>query len=159
MVNAMTHPSKPFAFRSFRLAAAAAVAALALTGCYVVPMQPFGPAPPPSQTGAFAPMSPVAQTFPARLYPSNEQASSYGMVTGTVTNDLNGRGYFTAAIGGEQFQGEATRVAGSQRNGIANASGSRGGMLVCRYTMNSATLGTGDCVLNGGAAFKMHVGS
>ena len=48
---------------------------------------------------------------------------------------------------------------GAQRGGVANASGSRGGMLSCRYTMNSPTLGTGSCVLNNGPAFTMHIGS
>lgn len=107
---------------------------------------------------AFAP-APATQTFTARLYPSNAEATRYGTVAGVVTNDMNGRGYFNAVIGGEPFQGEATRVPGSgQRSGMANASGARGGMLSCRYTMNSATLGTGSCVLNNGPSFTMHVG-
>lgn len=124
----------------------------------MVPMQPIGQAAPPAQAIAVMPAAPVAQTFTARLYPSNAEAAPYGAVGGVVTNDLNGRGHFSAVIGGEQFQGEATRVAGSQRGGVANASGARGGMLSCRYTMNSATLGTGQCVLNSGPAFTMHIG-
>ena len=71
---------------------------------------------------------------------------------------MNGRGHFNAQIGGEQFQGEATRVAGSRANGVANATGSRGGNLSCQYSMNSATLGSGQCVLNSGPAFTMHIG-
>lgn len=141
-----------------RLALAAAFAATALSGCYVVPMQPIGQPAPPAQAMAVLPAGPIAQTFTARLYPSNAAAAAYGMVAGTVTNDMNGRGHFNAVIGAEQFQGEATRVAGSERNGLANASGTRGGMLSCRYTMNSATLGSGNCVLNGGPAFTMHIG-
>ncbi|MDM0038992.1 hypothetical protein QTH89_21340 [Variovorax sp. J22G21] len=137
---------------------AAVVAATALSGCYVVPMQPIGQVTPPAQAIAVMPAGPVAQTFTARLYPSNAEAAPYGTVAGVVTNDMNGRGHFSAVIGGEQFQGEATRVAGSQRGGIANASGTRGGILSCRYTMNSATLGTGSCVLNSGPAFTMHIG-
>ena len=78
--------------------------------------------------------------------------------TGVVTSDLNGRGHFNALIGGEQFQGEATRTTGSQRNGIANAAGAKGGILNCRYTMNSTTLGAGNCTLNGGPEFTMHIG-
>ncbi|RZL63860.1 MAG: hypothetical protein EOP81_10840 [Variovorax sp.] len=141
-----------------RLSAVAALAAAALSGCYVVPLH----TPPPQvQHGPVAvmPAAPVSQTFTARLYPSNAEATAYGTIVGTVTNDLNGRGYFNAVIGGEQFQGEATRVAGnSQRSGVANASGTRGGMLSCRYTMNSSTLGTGSCMLNNGPSFTMHVG-
>lgn len=98
-------------------------------------------------------------TFTARLYPANELASPYGVVAAVVTNDLNGRGHFSTAIQGETFAGEATRVAGSRRDGVANGAGSRGSYINCRYTMNSPTLGTGSCRLSNGAAFTMHVGS
>lgn len=140
-----------------RLTLVAALAGTALSGCYVVPLGQPAPAVPSSQSYAVAP-APVAQTFNARLYPSNPEAARYGAVAGTVTNDMNGRGHFNAQIGGEQFQGEATRVAGSRGTGVANATGSRGGNLSCQYTMNSATLGSGQCVLNSGPAFTMHIG-
>jgi hypothetical protein len=145
-----------------RLAACAGAAALVatLSGCYVVPMQPMQPMPPSS--AALVPAAPPAQpmpvTFTARLYPANELASPYGMVSAAVTNDLNGRGYFSTAIGGESFTGEATRVAGSARDGMANGSGNRGSYLACRYTLNSPTLGTGNCRLSNGAQFTMHIG-
>ena len=42
------------------------------------------------------------------MYPANEQAAKYGMVQGVVTNDLHGRGVFTATVAGEQFSGEAS---------------------------------------------------
>ena len=77
----------------------------------------------------------------------------------SVTNDLNGRGYFSTNINGESFSGEATRVAGSSRDGVANGAGQRGSYINCRYTMNSPTLGTGTCRLSNGAVFSMHVGS
>ena len=105
-----------------------------------------------------APAAPTTQTFTARLYPSNAEAARIGMVGAMVTNDMNSRGHFTTVMNGEQFQGEATRVPGSRREGVANASGSRGGILNCRYTMNSDTLGAGVCTLNNGATFTMHVG-
>ncbi|MBI2770830.1 MAG: hypothetical protein HYX47_14485 [Burkholderiales bacterium] len=134
---------------------AAAVAATAmLTGCYVVPVQ--SPAP----QVVHVPMAPAEPlTFAARLYPANDAASAYGMVMAVVTNDLNGRGRFTTNINGESFSGEATRVAGGNRDGIANGAGNRGSYINCRYTMNSATLGTGNCRLSNGALFTMHVGS
>lgn len=135
----------------------AATAAGALTGCYVVPLQP-----PPPSTVVHMPMpapAPGPVTFSARLYPANEAAATYGTVMAVVTNDLNGRGHFTTNINGESFSGEATRVAGSSRDGLANGAGSRGGYINCRYTMNSSTLGTGSCRLSNGAAFTMHVGS
>ncbi|HEY0823929.1 MAG TPA: hypothetical protein VGD76_09100, partial [Ramlibacter sp.] len=84
--------------------------------------------------------------------------SLHGMVSAVVTSDLNGRGHFSTTISGENFTGEATRVAGAQRQGVANGTGSRGRYLSCRYTMNSPTLGTGDCRLSDGAVFTMHVG-
>ena len=138
--------------------------ALSLTGCYVVPIQPpyahNG-----SQHGSTiyvppAPAMPAApMTFSARLYPSNDIASSYGMVMAVVTNDLNGRGTFSTNINGESFTGEATRAAGSARDGQANGAGNRGSYINCRYQMNSTTLGSGQCRLSNGAQFSMHVGN
>lgn len=127
----------------------------ALTGCYVVPLQP-APAGPAMVVPAAPPPGPL--TFSARLYPANEMASAYGMVAAVVTNDLNGRGHFSTAINGESFAGEATRVAGSSKDGVANGAGNRGSYLNCRYTMNSPTLGSGTCRLSNGAMFTMHIG-
>ena len=89
--------------------------------------------------------APGPVTFSARLYPANESAAVYGTVMASVTNDLNGRGHFSTNINGESFSGEATRVAGSSRDGVANGAGQRGSYINCRYTMNSPTLGTGTC--------------
>jgi hypothetical protein len=146
--------------RFTRIAAltAALLGAVALTGCYVVPIQP-GQAHLPAPTIYVPPAPPASMTFAARLYPANDAASSYGMVGAVVTNDMNGRGTFTTNINGESFVGEATRLAGSSsREGVANGSGNRGGYISCRYQMNSATLGTGTCRLANGAQFTMHVG-
>jgi len=141
--------------RRVALAGAAAGAVIALTGCYVVPVQPVqGPGP-----VVYAPAVPaVPVTFAARLYPANDLAAAYGMVSAVVTNDLNGRGTFSTAIQGENFTGEATRVVGSAREGVANGAGNRGSYINCRYQMNSATLGSGQCKLSNGALFTMHVG-
>jgi hypothetical protein len=138
-----------------------ATAVAALSGCYVVPMnpapgQPGYVAPAVQATVQVAPPAPVV--FTARLYPANDQAVRHGMVGGVVTNDLNGRGTFNANIQGESFVGEATRKAGSSREGLASGAGNRGSYLSCQYTMNSATLGTGTCRLSDGAQFTMHVG-
>lgn len=138
-----------------------AVVAASLAGCYVVPIDPRSghPASVPHTAPIAAPAPAVPLSFPARLYPANDLASGYGLVHATVTNDLAGRGSFNAAIAGEHFVGEATRRAGSNRDGVANGAGNRGGYLSCQYTMNSATLGTGSCRLNNGAVFTMHVGN
>ena len=145
--------------RRVGLAGVLASAAL-LAGCYVVPVQPVGSYPPPTtvQVPVMVP-APAPLTFAARLYPANDIASSYGMVSAVVTNDLNGRGTFSTAINGESFTGEATRLANASREGLANGAGNRGSYLNCRYQMNSATLGTGTCRLSNGAVFTMHVGN
>jgi hypothetical protein len=145
--------------RGFRAAASAGLLGIAATlgGCYVVPLQP-----PPSTVyhhPAPQPLPPAQITFSARLYPANDAAAQYGMVMAVVTNDLNGRGRFSTNIGGENFAGEATRLAGSSREGLANGTGHRGGYISCRYKMNSDTMGTGTCRLASGAAFTMHVGN
>jgi hypothetical protein len=162
----MGMPRRPRVARLVRgtALAGALAGALSLTGCYVVPIQPpytqhgspHGPAvyAPPA-----APMPAPPMTFSARLYPSNDLASSYGMVMAVVTNDLNGRGTFSTNINGESFTGEATRTAGSARDGQANGAGNRGSYINCRYQMNSATLGSGQCRLSNGAQFSMHVGN
>jgi len=132
-------------------AIALGAAGAALSGCYVVPLQP-------APAAQVVPIAPPPMTFTAHLYPSNDVAAPYGMVGATVTNDLNGRGHFTTQIGPEVFHGEATRVAGT-REGVANGTGNFGSYINCRYTMNSPTLGQGACRLNNGATFTMHVGS
>ena len=141
-----------------RVALAGIVAGtVSLAGCYVVPIQPgHNPGPIVYAPAPQVPAAPV--TFAARLYPANDLASAYGMVSAVVTNDLHGRGTFSTAINGESFTGEATRVAGSAREGVANGAGNRGSYINCRYQMNSATLGSGQCKLSNGAQFSMHVG-
>ena len=136
----------------------AVLGAGALAGCYVVPIQPAREPVQPSAVYVAPPAASV--TFTARLYPANQAASAYGMVGALVTNDLNGRGTFSTVINGESFTGEATHAASNaSREGIANGSGNRGGYITCRYQMNSATMGTGQCRLSNGAQFTMHVGS
>ncbi len=103
-----------------------------------------------------APDLPINMT--ARLYPANDAATPYGMLMANVTNQLNGKGQFTVNVAGELLQGEATRTAGSSRSGTASASGPRGGFMQCSYTMNNASMGSGNCRLNNGAQFSMHVG-
>lgn len=141
--------------RRGRTAVAAVLLAASLAGCYVVPLQP-----PPSATVVVpAAAAPGPLTFSARLYPANELASGFGVVAAVVTNDLNGRGHFSTAINGESFSGEATRAAGSSREGTASGAGNRGSWIHCRYTMNAPALGSGTCRMSNGALFSMHLGS
>ncbi|MBB2487320.1 hypothetical protein H5407_18960 [Mitsuaria sp. WAJ17] len=142
-----------------RLAALPLAAALAsLSACYVVPLEArhAHPAPAPAQVSV-APPAPV--TFPVRLYPTNDLAARYGMVSATVTNDLHGKGVFSTHINGEAFSGEATRKTDLHRNGVANGAGNRGAYISCTYSMNSSTQGTGQCRLSDGAEFSMHMGN
>ena len=137
------------------------------TACVVVPVGPDGrpygnyPAYPAGSTLAVAPYVPPAPSVAvmnARLYPANEQAQAGGMAIVQVTNFLDGKGAFTVTIGGEQFNGEATRSNRSQREGIANAMGSRGGTMSCTYVLNNPTQGSGQCTVNSGARYQLHLG-
>lgn len=125
-----------------------------LGGCYVVPLTAPPTGVPATQGANYS--SPT--TMAVRLYPANEVAHTYGMVSAVVTNDMHGRGTFSTNIQGESFSGEATRVSHSTRDGIANGAGNRGGFISCTYKMSSTTLGTGTCTLSNGAIFNMHVG-
>jgi hypothetical protein len=138
-------------------------AASLMTGCIVVPLNadgtypyPVGTAP---QTSVIQPV-PTSQTLPVRLYPTNQAATSSGMIVGTVTNHLNGRGTFTLNVGDETMSGEATRAGGSNvRTGVASAYGVRGSYANCRYTMNTATQGTGSCTFSNGGQYQLHIGT
>ena len=148
------------------LVAALGTAVLA-TACVVVPVGPDGrpygnyPTYPVGSTLAVAPLPPPAPAVAvmnARLYPANELAQSGGMAVGQVANFLDGKGAATVTIGGEQFSGEATRAGRSSREGVANAMGSRGGAMSCTYVLNNATQGSGQCTVNSGARYQLHLG-
>ena len=152
----------------------AAGALVALTGCVAVPTGPNGPyayyplaAVPPANTyadprGTMAvPQSYLAQmpaVLQARLYPSNDIAAQTGMVSGTVTNMQTGKGRFQLQYGGELLVGEATRVDGDARRGVASAYGTSGGFMSCEYQMSSPRQGAGSCTFSNGAQYKAHIG-
>ncbi len=94
----------------------------------------------------------------ARLYPSNEVATETGMLSGTVTNMMTGKGMFQLNYRGEILSGEATRVPGDDRRGIANAYGQRGTYMNCDYRMTTPYQGTGTCSLSTGAQYQVHIG-
>ncbi len=151
------------------LVAALGTAALA-TACVVVPVGPDGrpysgygnyPAYPAGSALAVAPLAPPVPSVAvmnARLYPANDLAQPGGMAVGQVTNFLDGRGAFSVTIAGEQFNGEATRSGRTSREGVANAIGARGGTLSCTYLLNNPTQGSGQCSVNTGARFQLHLG-
>jgi hypothetical protein len=157
---------------SKRLAIAAVVPAFALSGCYVIPVNPDGsPAWPPgavwgpgvtpsSRVTAPAPAQKptVPATLQARLYPANELATPTGIVSGTVTNMMSGKGRFVLDYRGELLSGEATRVSGEERKGVASAYGRGGAYMSCEYQMNTPYQGAGTCLFSDGARYQVHIG-
>ncbi len=155
---------------------AGALTAVSLGGCYVVPVTPdgrpiyppvpamavpaYGPptAPPRDYVLANAPGPSVLQ---ARLYPSNDVATQTGMLAGTVTNMMTGKGRFELDYRGELLVGEATRSPSSAdpRHGVANAYGQRGTYMSCEYHMSTPYQGTGTCNVSSGAQYQVHIGS
>jgi hypothetical protein len=103
---------------------AAVLAALALSACYVVPIDPRTGQPYPSSneraptsgggvtviTPPVPPGPPQPTVLSARLYPLNQQANLGGMLTAVVVDNHTGRGSFTLGYQGDTLQGEATRV-------------------------------------------------
>ena len=159
---------------SLRVAVAGSVGTLALSGCYVVPVAPDGvayapavavPAPYPVNANPPPPPAPVMQAtaapavLQARLYPSNDIATQTGMLGGTVTNFMTGKGRFQLEYKGETLVGEATRAPGDRMAGIANAYGERGTYMSCAYRMTTPYQGTGTCNLSNGARYQVHLGS
>ena len=145
------------------LATLALGAASLTTSCVVVHLNADGTYAYPVGATPHAPLvqpAPTSQTLPVRLYPTNQAASASGMIAGTVTNHLNGRGTFKLNVGDETMSGEATRSGGSNaRIGVANAYGARGSFANCRYAMNSATQGTGSCTFSNGGQYQLHIGT
>jgi hypothetical protein len=144
------------------------VLSVALAGCYVMPVSPDGqPAYPypyayPYPAGAAAPLAatsgPAPAMLQARLYPANEVASQTGMLSGTVTNLMNGRGRFQLQYKAETLNGEATRIDNDQRRGVASAYGASGAFMSCEYQMQSPRQGAGSCTFSNGAKYPVHLG-
>lgn len=140
----------------------ALLAAAALSGCYVVPIGPEGSPYPPYPGAAAPPVAtpapPAAQVLVVRLYPANDKAAASGMLSGTVTSTAVGKGRFQLSYRGETLTGEATRVDGDSRRGMASAWGSSGAFMSCEYQMQSPRQGAGSCTLSDGARYQAHIG-
>ena len=151
--------------------AALVASAGSLSGCYVLPVTPEGypypyhptyPAvPPPSAPMPVTGSAPAGQAIvlQARLYPANELATQTGVIHGTVTNMMTGKGRFQLNYRGETLTGEATRVEGDSRRGVASAYGNSGGYMSCEYQMNTPRQGAGSCQFSNGAKYQVHIGS
>jgi hypothetical protein len=126
------------------------------------------PAPPPPAAapapapvpGAYAAMQPKAvPSLPARLYPINDVATEIGMVAGTITSVSEGKARLQFNYRGESLVGEATRVSGDDRKGIATAWAPSGAFMTCEYQMSSQLRGAGICNFSDGARYQVHVGN
>jgi hypothetical protein len=143
---------------NLKTVAAVCVLGAGLSGCYVMPLNQTMP----GQGGysasgtAIIPITAIRAPYTARLYPGNQIASRLGATSGIITNPEDFHGQFSFNVGGESYQGEATRSPNSSK-GVANASGNRGGFVRCDYTMNSAALGSGSCLFANGALYAMHI--
>lgn len=149
---------------SARLAVALAIPAFALSACVVVPLDHEGRpyytvgAPPPAPAPVVYSGSAMPAVLNVRLYPANDLATQTGVMTGTVTNMMSGKGRFQFDYRGELLSGEATRVAGDERRGVASAYGSHGTYVSCDYQMSSPQQGAGTCSFNNGAKYQVHIG-
>jgi len=94
-----------------------------------------------------------------RLYPANEVATQTGILTGTVVNMMTGKGRFQLNYKGEVLTGEATRVDGDARKGVASAFSPSGAYMSCEYQMNNPRQGAGTCSMSNGAKYQAHIGS
>jgi hypothetical protein len=118
----------------------------------------WGPGTP---TPATAPSQPAttAATLQAKLYPANDLATQTGVIKGTVTNMMSGKGRFLLDYRGELLSGEATRVSGDQRKGVASAYSPGGSYMSCEYQMSSPYQGAGTCSFSNGARYQVHIGN
>jgi hypothetical protein len=161
------------------------LAAAAVSGCYVVPIDHFPSAGQPLPWTSGAPASPSLSSAPAvpaalqaRLYPLNEMAGKTGALNANVMDNANGHAIFSVNFAGEVLNGEASRVPadypgfgsvhrevyGSGRmpvgqRGIASATGARGTYVNCEYALNAPNRGTGACLFSNGAKYQLHFGS
>jgi hypothetical protein len=143
--------------------------AISLTGCYILPVVPethpygkYGTPPPPTAATVPYPAQqsgPVPAVLEARLYPANEIAAQTGVIHGTVTNMMTGKGRFQLNYRGDTLTGEATRVDGDARRGVASAYGSGGSYMSCEYQMHTPRQGAGTCTFSSGAKYQVHIGS
>ncbi len=152
--------------RKSSIAAALAASSLTLSGCYVMqgpdgqvwhvipPAQPQG-SPMPSLAAGGAP---APQALNVRFYPANEPATGTGVFTGTVVNMMTGKGRFQLNYNGETLSGEATRVEGDARRGVASAYGPSGAYMSCEYQMSTPRQGAGTCTMSNGAKYQVHIG-
>jgi len=155
--------------RTIKLAVALSLSTLALSGCYIAVAPdgkpyayPPGVVPVPTRSAPPAGSQAPGQlpiVLMARLYPANDVATQTGVLTGTITNMMTGKGRFELNYKGEVLTGEATRVANDERRGVASAYSPSGAYMSCDYQMNNPRQGAGTCTFSNGARYQVHIGS
>ncbi len=141
-----------------------AALALSLSACVVVPVDPRTGQPVHAYPGHApvavlpAPVPPAASVLTARLYPLNDLAHRAGLLSAVIVDHHSGRGSISLGYLGDTLQGEATRVDGPGRRGIANATGARGVSAQCNYLITGNGMGTGSCSFSDGAQYRLHFG-
>lgn len=140
--------------------------AVSTSACYVVPAAgPDGTAQyrsyplPPAGTPLPPPAGATPATLTVRLYPNNELATPTGVVSGSVTNMMTGKGRFVVNYLGEVLNGEATRVSNDDKRGVASAFSPGGMYMSCEYQMNTPYQGAGTCSFANGSKYQMHIGN
>ena len=155
--------------------------AAALSGCYVVPIEPgYQPVylhqPGQGVAGVPAPQ-PVSTALYGRLYPINDVAGRIGALTATASDNLNGHATFIINYGNDPLRGEASRVPDNYpgfgnvhrtvygdgrmptgQRGIASAAGAGGTFVNCEYALTATARGTGVCLFSNGAKYQIHFG-
>lgn len=140
--------------------------ALSLSACVLVPVDSHTGLPVQGSSSTTVvvqpapPAAPSAGVLTARLYPLNEAAQRAGMLSAVIVDHKTGRGTITLGYLGDTLQGEATRVDGPGRRGVANATGSKGVSAQCKYQLSGTaqSLGTGSCSFTDGAEYRLHFG-
>lgn len=137
--------------------------ALSLSACVLVPVDSRTGLPINGPINIAAPLAPAAapssSVLTARLYPINEAAQRAGMLSAVIVDHHSGRGTISLGYLGETLQGEATRVHGHSRRGVANATGARGVSAQCDYELAGPGMGSGACSFSDGAQYRLHFGS
>jgi len=97
-------------------------------------------------------------TLPVRLYPANERATRSGVISGSVTNMMTGKGRFLVEYEGQVLSGEATRIVEDEKRGVASAYSPGGMFMSCEYQLTTPYQGAGTCTFSNGAKYQMHIG-
>ncbi|MBL8393193.1 MAG: hypothetical protein JNK99_00380 [Candidatus Accumulibacter sp.] len=143
-----------------------AAALMMTSGCYVIPIAaPDGTIRyehyplPPAGTPIVPPPGGTPATLSVRLYPANDRATQTGIISGSVTNMMTGKGRFVVNYLGEVLNGEATRVSNDDKRGVASAFSPGGMYMSCEYQMNTPYQGAGTCSFANGSKYQMHIGN